>query len=326
MEVALKASIALATYNGSEYIEEQLNSFLSQTILPDELVVSDDNSTDDTLEIVYECSRKAPFSVRIYRNKERLGYVRNFNNAIEKCNGEIIFLSDQDDIWIPNKIEKVLNEFESHKDMLLIMNDAEIILQNGEKTGLTLLNQVRALGYSQEKFDSGCCMALRKELIPLILPIPFLEYKHDTWINKITTIFEVKKVINEILQYYRRHNQNNSSWIASRTEKVNKMTLIKEYRKIDQRKYLINRIKKLRILEERIDEYINGLNQTNIFKQRYLFAKNKISKEILAIEKRHKALKKKRVYRLLDVVSIFLRGEYKYFHGFKSFIKDIIMK
>lgn len=326
MEASLKVSIALATYNGSKYIEEQLKSYLSQTIIPDELVVSDDNSTDDTLGIIYEYARKVPFSVKIYRNKERLGYVRNFNNAIEKCTGDIIFLSDQDDIWLPQKIERVLIEFESNKDILLVMNDAEIILQNGEKTGLTMLNQIRSLGYKEDRFDSGCCMAINNVLIPLILPIPYLEYKHDSWINKISTTFEVKKIINQVLQHYRRHNQSASSWIGSRAEKVNQYTIIKEYKNIDQREYLLKRLNKLKVLEERIDEYINNLDKFNILKTRYDCAKNKIHREMVAIENRNEALKKKRINRLFDVIGILLRREYRYFHGIKSFIKDIIMK
>ena len=321
----MKVSIALATYNGSKYIEEQLKSYLSQTIIPDELVVSDDNSTDDTLGIIYEYARKVPFSVKIYRNKERLGYVRNFNNAIEKCTGDIIFLSDQDDIWLPQKIERILKEFNKRKNAMLVMNDAEIILENGEKTGLTKLKQINSLGLKKDKFTTGCCMSFKKELLPLILPIPDIEYKHDTWINKISLIFEMKVILEEVLQYYRRHKENASSWIGSRPIKVNRYTIIKEYKNDDPREYFKSRLSKLKVLEERIDKYINEIENNSIFREKYINAKRKIIKEKVAIQHREQALKKSLIHRFPDMIIMLFKGEYKYFSGIKSFIKDIIL-
>ena len=103
----MRISIAMTTYNGSKYLKEQLDSFTKQTHLPDELVVTDDGSSDDTLEILENFAKKASFEVLIFRNNTNLGYAMNFGHAIGLCTGDLIFLSDQDDIWFPEKIETV---------------------------------------------------------------------------------------------------------------------------------------------------------------------------------------------------------------------------
>src|SRR3989339_673267 len=100
----MNISIAMCTYNGEKYIEQQLNSFLTQTILPNELVICDDCSKDKTIEILQEFSKKAKFPVRIYLNEKNLGSTKNFEKAIGLSKGDIIFCSDQDDVWHNQKI------------------------------------------------------------------------------------------------------------------------------------------------------------------------------------------------------------------------------
>ena len=104
-----KISIALATYNGAAYLKEQLESYCSQTQLPDELVVCDDCSTDETIRILEKFIQDAPFEVQICKNQINLGVTKNFEKAVSLCTGDYIFLSDQDDIWLADKI-KVLTE------------------------------------------------------------------------------------------------------------------------------------------------------------------------------------------------------------------------
>lgn len=101
----MKMSIAMATYNGARYLREQLDSFAAQTRLPDELVVCDDGSSDDTLNILEEFARTAPFQVRIFRNDVNLGYAQNFARALERCVGDLVFLSDHDNVWFEDKID-----------------------------------------------------------------------------------------------------------------------------------------------------------------------------------------------------------------------------
>ena len=101
----MKISIALATYNGEAFLQDQLQSFEMQTRLPDEIIISDDNSTDKTLKILQNFKLETSIIVKIVNNNLGQGAVRNFNNALTHTSGDIILLSDQDDIWLPNKIE-----------------------------------------------------------------------------------------------------------------------------------------------------------------------------------------------------------------------------
>ena len=103
MAKTLTISIAMTTYNGEKYLQEQLDSFLGQNRLPDELVVCDDGSQDRTMAILESFSSRAPFPVRIYRNSAKLGYSKNFEKAGSLCTGDIIAFSDEDDVWDAQK-------------------------------------------------------------------------------------------------------------------------------------------------------------------------------------------------------------------------------
>jgi glycosyltransferase involved in cell wall biosynthesis len=109
------SSIVMATYNGEKYLSEQLDSFCKQSVLPDELVVSDDNSKDATKEIILNFAKTAPFKVLFVENNHNSGVVKNFENALKHAKGDIIFFSDQDDYWLSNKIEKYMSVFEENK-------------------------------------------------------------------------------------------------------------------------------------------------------------------------------------------------------------------
>src|SRR5215207_2518174 len=100
----VRISIALCTYNGEQYLQQQLDSFVAQSRPPDELVVCDDRSTDRTVPIVEDFAKRAPFRVELVINETNLGSTRNFEKAIGLCTGDIIFLADQDDVWLPEKL------------------------------------------------------------------------------------------------------------------------------------------------------------------------------------------------------------------------------
>lgn len=124
-------SVALCTYNGEQYIREQLESILNQTMPVDEIVVCDDGSTDKTLQIIEEYREKTAADIRIYCNENNLGVVANFQKAINLCCGDIIFLSDQDDVWHPDKIERIVDYFEHNKEILVVFTDGMLIDNDG---------------------------------------------------------------------------------------------------------------------------------------------------------------------------------------------------
>ena len=119
-------SIALCTYNGSRYLKEQLDSIAGQTRLPSELIIRDDRSTDDTVDIARRFAETAPFAVKVHVNSENVGSTKNFELAIEGCSGDIIALSDQDDIWLPQKLERLEAEFAADPGVGLVFSDAEL--------------------------------------------------------------------------------------------------------------------------------------------------------------------------------------------------------
>jgi glycosyltransferase involved in cell wall biosynthesis len=215
-------SIAMATYNGERYLQEQLDSLLQQTRLPDELIVTDDCSSDSTLEIAEAFARRAPFTVKVSRNDANLGYCGNFNQAISKTGGDIVLLSDQDDVWLPGKIERLTQALTESDGMLVAINDA--MLTDGElnETGLTKLGQLRGAGYSDEWFVMGCCAAIRRPLLDFCMPIDPRFHSHDQWLVRMAGGIHRKLIVPEVLQLYRRHGENTSTFLVNRTVRVNR--------------------------------------------------------------------------------------------------------
>jgi len=319
-------SIGMATYNGEKFLKEQLDSFCSQSRLPDELVVCDDGSNDETIDIIESYKNTFPFKLKLFRNKANLGYTRNFEKVLEQCTGDLIFLSDQDDIWHENKVLKMCNLAENNPHQLLFLNDAEIIFGNGNKTGLTIRSQLHALGLSDRQFSTGCCMAIRKELKPLILPIPYEHFSHDSWINLISMTIMTKLVDGVVLQGYRRHNDNVSAPLAAQTVKQNQLSLARSYGKESSSAAAQLRINKLKILSERIIEnesIVDSLCSKNLT---YEIILNRINKESKVVKQRMRILALPIYLRPVLVLIFFVTGKYRYFKGWKSFAKDLITK
>jgi glycosyltransferase involved in cell wall biosynthesis len=201
-------SVALATYNGRRYLPEQLASLVAQRRRPDELVVCDDGSTDGTLDLLEDFAREAPFRVRIFRNERNLGVLRNFEKALSLCEGDIVFLSDQDDVWLPEKIDHVVSVFEKTPGALAVINDKLITDENLVPTGATMLGNIRGFGSPDGNFVAGCCSAFRREWLEIALPIPEGAIAHDTWLVGLAHRLGVVSISERALQYYRRHAAN----------------------------------------------------------------------------------------------------------------------
>lgn len=322
----MKISIAMATYNGADYLQEQLDSFLAQTRRPDEFVVVDDCSSDDTLKILEEFSKCAPFEVRIYRNEVNLGYAQNFGRVLSFCTGDLIFLSDQDDIWFKEKIEKIYHFADEHPEILLFMNDAELTLGDGKPLGLTKLGQTLSLGLGDSTFTTGCCMAIRNTFVQLALPVPISFFVHDTWLNRLSLLLDVKKVIPQVMQYYRRHGYNTSNWLASRTTKLSPVDFIRAYKDKDPRPFAAERLKQLELLEKRLVTSDAPMLQGILMKDHIQEALEKIQIERKAVESRLRFLDYPRWRRWFSVAQFHYSGQYSHFSGWKSLVKDIIRK
>ncbi len=230
MSPSLRLSVALATCNGERYLAEQLDSLAAQSRLPDELVVSDDRSDDGTLALVEAFAARVPFPVRILRNAERLGLIRNFEQAMRACTGDLVFLCDQDDVWLPAKLATVADHFERDPRLMVVLNDALLTDEQLVGDTATQLGNVRAAGFPDSGFNFGCCSAHRRRWQEIALPIPGEVKYHDWWVNWLAHRTGTVLVDDRVLQYYRRHGSNVTGWVLSGVAGVNRLKLFTEGR------------------------------------------------------------------------------------------------
>jgi len=203
----MKVSVAMATYNGEKYIKPQIDSILSQLSMEDELIISDDHSSDQTVSIIKQYIRQDS-RVKLYMNEES-GVTSNFENAIKHAQNDIIFLSDQDDVWKPEKVETVKAYYEKNPTVQMIMSDITVV-DNELKPTIESFYEFRGsrsgvLKNIIKNSYIGCAMSFRKELKSSILPIPRNVPMHDMWIGLVADMNKSALLIPEKLIYYRRH-------------------------------------------------------------------------------------------------------------------------
>lgn len=211
-------SIAMATYNGGRFIRLQLDSILCQTLAFDELVICDDCSTDDTVEILQEY-RDKDSRIKIFINDHNIGFNRNFQKAIGLCEGDYIALSDQDDIWLPLHLEVLSNQLDS--GALLAVGGTKFIDENGIILSDRTMAQARnyplqttrnsdifmfVCGYMNP--FQGASMMGKKEFFNIALPLPESAYLYDVWFTMCASLMGVLSFNPEIISYWRRHGKN----------------------------------------------------------------------------------------------------------------------
>ena len=200
-------SVVMATYNGEKYIKEQIYSILKNLNDDDELIISDDGSTDNTLKIIKNYNDKR---IKIF-DGPRKGVKQNFANAIKHASGEYIFLSDQDDIWEENKIKEVRKIFE--KDNCIVVTHNALIVDKELNSSNKTFFEFRKSGNGKLKniyknTYIGCCMAFKSQLKDKILPIPNNIEMHDQWIGMLGEKYGKSIFLDKCLIKYRRHDGN----------------------------------------------------------------------------------------------------------------------
>ena len=217
-------SVALCTYNGALFIESQLLSILNQRLPVDEIVIYDDGSSDATLSMIHSISEKHPEVVwEIRQNPQRLGVIKNFEKALLACHGDIIFLSDQDDIWLPEKTEKMVAYFHQHPNTELLFTDAVLIDENGRSLSDNTLFDVTGLTDVMDMWDAGlqfeienvfqrllgATFAIRKSFLPKCTPFHtnILSY-HDGQMAMQSVVENSNGWLDECLTQYRIHSRN----------------------------------------------------------------------------------------------------------------------
>lgn len=217
----MRLSVALCTYNGVPYLEQQLQSIAAQTRLPDELIICDDGSSDGSIDVLDHFARDAVFPVHFHRNPRNLGVAKNFEQAIHLCTGDVILLCDQDDVWLPHKNQRIEAHFQVDRTAGLVFSNADVVNTHGEKLGYSLWQSVRFSSHQQQQMlegkaidvllkhpvVTGAASAFQAQYKSLFTPIP-VEWIHDEWIAFIISAVASVKPIQETLIQYRVHPKN----------------------------------------------------------------------------------------------------------------------
>ncbi|MGH2718186.1 MAG: glycosyltransferase family 2 protein [Actinomycetota bacterium] len=218
---SLRLSVALCTYNGAAFLPAQLESLAAQERLPDELVVSDDASTDATLEVLDGFASTAPFPVRVARNADNLGFAQNFARVMAMCEGDLIALCDQDDVWKPAKVAAAVAVLAANTEVGLVCSDAELVDAGLAPTGETLFGRLglkpaerdlvardRAIAVLLNRnVAMGASTTFRTRFREAILPIP-PGWHHDWWVAFVVSLQARLALLDGHLLAYRQHGGN----------------------------------------------------------------------------------------------------------------------
>lgn len=202
-------SVVIATYNGEQFLGKQLDSIIKQTYQNLEIIIVDDQSTDNTVAIVKAYAEKYP-KIKLVANEQNLGYVENFEKGFLLANGNLIAPCDQDDIWYHNKLEILLQQLGDHE---IVYCNSELIDKNGEKLhkNLSDFKHLRSfdncLNYTIGNTAAGHAMLIKKEVITRCIPFPTM-IPHDFWLGFVATCVGPIKYYDKVLVQYRQHSSN----------------------------------------------------------------------------------------------------------------------
>lgn len=322
----------MCTFNGAAFLEAQLESILAQSRCPDEIILSDDGSTDATLEIAASIAGKYPGKIRIFRNEHKpRGSCGNFEYAISLTTGDIIFLSDFDDVWFPEKVSTMLRPFAENPEVVLVYSDAVLTDRELHPIG-TMFDRRKAADLRKPPTAAalrrgvafnGPMIAFHSRLKPFVMPISPLsrQWAHDHWIGFLAYAAGEIAVIDRPLVYYRRHGQNEGGdaeldgglqyqWRVAR----NKHSSPKAYG--EKRRGWDDMVTRLREIKA------GGLAHAYPVKVDELLRVSEQSLDFAAARQSQKA--RPRLARAPSALRLLLAGDYhRYARGFKSFVQDV---
>lgn len=316
----------MCTYNGVRFLDDQLASLVSQSRQPDEVVVCDDCSTDSSVALLKEFAAVAPFPVHVHENTTRLGSTKNFERAISLCQGDVIALCDQDDIWDSQKLHATEDRFVENPNVGLVFTDAEIVDARAKSLGYNLwetLNFDKALQsrirspaafgvLSQRPLVTGATMAFRTEFRDLILPIPSaIALIHDGWTALMISLVAPLDIVNRPMMKYRQHDAQQLGASLSAAAEI--PTGILE--RARTRYSFAEEVNKLEAVRERVQAR----------KDRYEFRfAGEVDHRLKHMRKRVE-ISQRGPSRIASVFGELLTGRYhRYSNGFYSVAKDLI--
>lgn len=258
----MKISIAMAVYNGETYVAEQIASIANQTVKPNEIIVCDDCSTDNSEMIIKNTCKEYALNLIYIRNNENIGFNRNFEKAVNHCSGDIIFISDQDDIWQINKIESIINVFYKHSKVQLVFHDSEVvdnqlkIIMSSFWKHLKYDGSIRslrhALFFENSNRVQGSAIAVRKSFAVKTIPFP-KTLVYDYWLGLCSAYNGVIFPLNMKLLKYRQHNDNALGIIDKHRNHQSFYQRMKRLA-LANIEHIENSIKLLKLLHERFDK------------------------------------------------------------------------
>lgn len=321
-------SIVLATCNGERYLSDQLNSYRSQTRLPDELIVCDDASSDQTMTILQHFAREAPFPIRIHPNDSRLGVTNNFAKAVSLAQGDVIAYSDQDDVWLPQKLQRIEQALLTNPTSGGVFMNAAVVDQHLRPLGYTLWDHV---GFTQrlqqqvknghanqvflkKEFAWGITLAFRSKLRDILLPFP-QGRGHDIWTGLMVALHSGLILVSETLTYYRQHSQNTVGATENlMSQEMNRV--IRDLKKGARKNTFAGSIEYYRAAKERLQQASGVAEREKVL--------NLLDQKICFL-KRREMLPKRRILRLpICTLELFRLNYHRYSSGFYGMGKDLI--
>jgi glycosyltransferase involved in cell wall biosynthesis len=323
----MKFSVAMCTYNGADFLSDQLESIIAQSRQPDEIIVCDDGSTDETQTLLRQFAATSPVPVSLHFNEQNLGSVKNFEKAISLCTGDVIALSDQDDVWRADKLRLIEDAFRNAPKGGMVFSDAEIVDENLQSLERRMWDQVSFDAHKRKLVRqgralevlitgwtvTGATMAFRSELVKLCLPIPDgIAMIHDGWIAlNVAAVAEVVMIEEPLIKYrqHRRQQIGEPSKIETETEP----SLIEAFRRRNSTAELYEI---LETLEKRLVAQSASYDTRNAlaFVGDYSFHLNARAN-----------LPQNRLNRLPTILRELLTRRYhEYANGFKSAAKDLV--
>lgn len=325
----LTVSVAMCTYNGEAFVGAQLESILKQSHPPDEVVVCDDGSSDQTVKIIQELVRAYPVPVRLIQNTKNLGAAKNHEKAINETCGDIIFPSDFDDCWFPDRIATTLPFFERNAAMVLVYCDAVLTDEKLNPVGKTVFSKRRALArgtaLAPEKLGRGILfngpmMVFRSELKRFIVPFSN-QWSWDHWVGFLAYAFGEVGRIDRPLLYYRRHGNNRGrdpdldGGFWHRWQAARKGSNLRNYTQRRRRwEHMLERFRQIRDGSSFYSPQLEGLL-------------NECERCLRFARAREEQKGKARMLRAGYAVEHLVRGDYhRHAHGLKSLVQDVLIK
>jgi glycosyltransferase involved in cell wall biosynthesis len=292
-------------------------------MLPDELVVTDDGSTDETVAMLEQFAKVAPFAVRIVRNTKNLGFTQNFAKAISLCSGDIILLSDQDDVWLAEKVERIASAMAGNPDCWVLVHDGRIVDETLSWNGVTKMGQVRS-GFGNDTIpETGALTAIRRAFVPVALPIPDDVVGHDIWLHALCRAFDGRRIaIDDCLQLIRRHRSNTSEWVANSHHPIGPVDVLRSHIRTRPATDYGDRIALNTGLRDRLTELLETHLELPRAEGTEAFLAS-LDQERKALAARQALVQSDFVSRRARALAMLFLGQYTHFNGFHSFLRDV---